>query len=112
MPPRNAKGESREGSPKSGRSLLPPWDTKRVGIVLAMFAGLMAVQRILTPPVASNLPASAVQVCGKVPLDSKQFVHLVKIGERLLVLLESPQGMQRLAEITDPAEVQACFHRQ
>jgi flagellar biogenesis protein FliO len=46
-----------------------------------------------------------IQLCGKVPLDAKRSLQLVRVGQRLLVLLESPQGMQRLAEISDPTEV-------
>jgi flagellar biogenesis protein FliO len=76
-----------------------------LGWVLAAFCGLLLLQRWLGPRGGGSLPAGMVQVCGKVPLDAKQSLHLVRIGQRLLVLLESPQGMQRLAEITDPDEV-------
>ena len=109
LPPPKRLAGTTDKSAGSGRQLLPAWDTKRVGIVLAMFGGLMVVQRLLTPRAAATLPAGAIQVCGKVPLDAKQSVHLVKIGERLLVLLESPQGMQRLAEITDPQEIRSLL---
>ena len=65
---------------------------------------------VITPVGYTPLPPGAVQVCGRVPLAAKQFVHLVRVGERLLVLLESPQGVQRLAEITDPGEIQRLLH--
>ncbi len=92
--------------PSTSRGLArPQWLARRAGVVLAVFAAVVLVQRLLVPRTSVPLPNGAVQVCGKVPLDSKQSLHLVRIGTRLLVLLESPQGMQRMAEITDPDEV-------
>jgi len=82
------------------------WLLRRGGIGLAIFVALVAVQRVFVPESKPKLQNGAVQVCGKVRLDAKQFLHLVRIGERMLVLLESPSGMQRLAEITDPNEIE------
>jgi flagellar biogenesis protein FliO len=101
-PPKAARKERPTGGTAAGR---PVWIAGRLGWVLAAFCGLMLVQRWLGPRAGGSLPAGMVQVCGKVPLDAKQSLHLVRIGQRLLVLLESPRGMQRLAEITDPSEV-------
>ncbi len=83
----------------------PSWIAGRLAIVLMLFFGLIGVQKLFRPGQRSALPAGMIQVCGKVALDSKQSLHLVRIGQRLLVLLESPQGVQRIAEITDPQEV-------
>ena len=83
----------------------PSWILTRLGIAVSMFVGLVWVQRLFGPT-TSGISTGAVHVCGKVRLDAKQSLHLVRIGQRLLVLLESPQGMQRLAEITDPDEVE------
>jgi len=86
------------------------WLASRLGIVLSLFAAFVLGHRLLVPRTRAALPPGAVEVCGRVPLAAKQFVHLVRVGERLLVLLESPQGVQRLAEITDPGEVQRLLH--
>jgi flagellar biogenesis protein FliO len=82
----------------------PRWLAERIGAVVAVFFALVLAQRWL-PRKRQSLLHGRVQVCGKVPLDSNQSLHLVRLGQRLLVLLESPQGMQCVAEITDPSEV-------
>ncbi|MCP4194896.1 MAG: FliO/MopB family protein [Planctomycetaceae bacterium] len=85
-----------------------PRNSKQFGVILAIFAGLMLLWR-LAKGRDSGLPADLVEVYGKVPLNGKQSLHLVRIGGRLLVLIESSQGMQRLAEISDPDEVQSVL---
>lgn len=47
-----------------------------------------------------------IQVYGKVALDPKQQLHFVRIGRRLLVLVQGPQGVQHVTEFEDPEEVQ------
>jgi flagellar biogenesis protein FliO len=84
----------------------PRWYAERLGVVLAIFAALVFAHRVLAGSRQFTLPAGAIEVCGKVPFDAKRSLHLVRVGSRLLVLLESAQGIQRLAEITDPQEVQ------
>lgn len=84
----------------------PRWYAQRVGIGLVIFGALVLVHRILGGAQRVTLPRGAIEVCGKVPFDAKRSLHLVRVGSRLLVLLESAQGIQRLAEITDPGEVQ------
>jgi flagellar biogenesis protein FliO len=83
----------------------PIWIGSRLAIVLGLFLGLILVQRWLVPRDRVLLTNGLFQICGKVSLDGKRSLQLVRVGQRLLVLLESPQGMQRLAEISDPTEV-------
>lgn len=47
-----------------------------------------------------------IQVYGKVALDQKQQLHFVRIGQRLIVLVQGPQGVQHVTEFEDPEEVQ------
>ena len=82
------------------------WVMGRLGILVTVFLGLVWVQRLFGQQGTSRLPADAVEVCGKVRLDAKQLIYLVRVGDRLLVIHESPHGVQRLAEIADPDEVQ------
>ena len=94
----------------------PSWNGKlprpsgQTFIVLGIVAGLALVWR-LTRGGERNLPSDLVEVYGRVPLNPKQHLHLVRVGNTLLVLIESAQGLQRLAEITDPDEVQNITRR-
>ncbi len=83
----------------------------RLAIVLGVFAAVVLIQRWLTAPRRAGLPSDVIQVCGRVPLNARQRLLLVRVGERMLILLESPQGVGRLAEITDPAEVARLVDR-
>lgn len=85
-----------------------PRNSKQFGVILAIFAGLMLLWR-LSKGREAGLPADLVEVYGKVPMNGKQSLHLVRVGGRLLVLIESSQGMQRLAEISDPDEVRSVI---
>lgn len=88
-----------------------PRTSGQVGIVLGIFAVLLLVWRLSASRGASSLPNNLVEVYGKVPMNGKQSLHLVRIGGRLLILIESAQGMQRLAEITDPDEVRSVVEQ-
>ena len=91
----------------------PSWVhmTSRLAIVLGLFGGLLVVQRWLGGQRLAAVPSDVIQVYGRVPLNSRQYLLLVRVGERLLILLESPQGTSRLGEITDPAEVSRLVER-
>jgi hypothetical protein len=95
---------SGRSSPSSG------WIASRVTLVVGLFLAIVFAQRIWTPRRGMQA-ANLIEVCGKVPLDAKQYLHLVRIGERLLVLLQSPHGVQRVTEITDAAEVARMLDR-
>lgn len=104
LPPPETARELQASRRLGGRDIA--WWATRLGGGFGLFLAIMIVQKLFVSGAQAPLPAGAIQVCGKVPLDSKQSLHLVLIGQRLLVLLESPHGMQRLAEICDPEEVQ------
>ncbi len=76
-----------------------------LAIVLGVFACFLLVQRWLNAPRRESVPTDVIRVYGRVPLNPRQRLLLVRVGQRLLVLLESPQGIGRLAEIVDPEEV-------
>ena len=87
-----------------------PRTSGQIGLMLAIFAGLLLIWRLAAAR-SSSLPSNLVEVYGKVPMTGKQSLHLVRIGSRLLILIESNQGMQRLAEITDPEEVRSVVEQ-
>jgi hypothetical protein len=103
LPPPRAGGLRPQSTPLEGRSTR--WLAERTALVLAAFFALVLAQRRWLPRSQPSTCNGLVKVCGKMALDSKQSLHLLRIGQRLLILLESPQGMQCVAEITDAHEV-------
>jgi len=51
------------------------------------------------------LPSEVVEVLGRVALAGRQHAHLVRCGNKLLLLSVAPAGVETLTEITDPLEV-------
>jgi flagellar biogenesis protein FliO len=76
-----------------------------LAIVVGLFLLVAWVVRRGMPRNAALLPTSAVEVLGRAPLIGKQQVHLVRCGNKILLLDASPSGVKTLTEITDPAEV-------
>lgn len=58
-----------------------------------------------SPAAARGLPTEVFEVLGRKALDPRTSVVLARCGSRLLVLSQSPHGLQTLAEITDPVEI-------
>lgn len=103
--------------PPSDRNQLPaPSATARrsptvtvissLAIVVGLFFLVVWVSRRATPQTATVLPTEVVQVLGRAPLTGRQMLHLVRVGNKVLVLAISPQGTESLAEITDAHEVE------
>ncbi|MGH7128248.1 MAG: FliO/MopB family protein, partial [Planctomycetaceae bacterium] len=86
------------------------------GSLWTTFASLAAIIVVLVvaaklwkkhgPGMNGVLPAEAVEVLGRTPLDPRQCLHVVRCGSRILVLGSSPGGLQSLLEVSDPAEVE------
>jgi len=76
-----------------------------LGIVLGLFLlAVWAVRRGM-PKHAALVPRDAVEVLGRAALVGKQQMHLVRCGNKILLLYASPSGVETLTEITDPDEV-------
>ncbi|MEZ6067212.1 MAG: flagellar biosynthetic protein FliO [Planctomycetaceae bacterium] len=78
-------------------------------IMGGMLLGLWLLSRSLKKWMSQRfvgLPKDVIDLLGVQPVAPQQSIHLVRVGERLLVIAAGPQGMQTLSEITDPAEVQ------
>jgi flagellar biogenesis protein FliO len=76
-----------------------------LGIVLGLFAGCAWLMRRGLPNTAKTLPTDAVSVLGCAPLAGRQQMHLVRFGNKMLLVCVSPTGVDSLGEITDPAEI-------
>jgi len=76
-----------------------------LGIVLGLFLLVVLVVRRGMPKNSAVLPSDAVQLLGRAPLVGRQHLHLVRCGNKLLLLSVSAMSSTTLTEITDPAEV-------
>jgi flagellar biogenesis protein FliO len=84
-------------------------DFKRIfgslSLVLGCYFVLVWVLRMISPPSNKPLPNDVVEVLGKTPFGHRQHLQLVRIGSRLLLLLENNETIQPIAEVSDPEEV-------
>ena len=74
-------------------------------MVLGLFFIVAWSMRRTTPGSCSILPAEVVEVLGRAPLTSRQQVHLIRLGSKLVLVCVAPEGVEALGEITDPVEV-------
>lgn len=75
-----------------------------LGIVLGLFLLLVWAVRRGTPKGSGLLPREAFEVLGRAPLMGRQQVHLVRCGNKIVLLCVTAGGIETLTEITDPAE--------
>jgi flagellar protein FliO/FliZ len=118
--------DARHLAPQSRGSALPPnrltgghdllpFDISKVeslttvGAGLAIVVGLFLVCAWLVrrsgPKPTSPLPREAVAVLGRTPLAGSHSAHLVQLGNKLVLVSISPDGVSPLAEVTEPHEV-------
>ena len=58
-----------------------------------------------TPETTRGLPSEAFEILGRKAIDTRTSVMLARSGSRVLLLSLSPHGLETLAEITDPVEI-------
>lgn len=73
--------------------------------VLALFLLGSKLWRKQIPMANFGLPTEAIEILGRKPIEARLSVYLIRCGERILVVGSSTDGMQTLAEVTDPVEV-------
>jgi flagellar biogenesis protein FliO len=85
-------------------------DLKRIfgalAIVLGSYFALVWLLRFVSPTSNTQLPRDVLEVLGKTPFGNKQHLQLVRLGTKLLLLLETPDGIQPIAEVSDPLEAE------
>ncbi|MBL8828299.1 MAG: flagellar biosynthetic protein FliO [Planctomycetaceae bacterium] len=74
-------------------------------VVVGLFFGTIWIIKRTLPTPAPRLPAEVVEVLGSTPLAGRQNAHLVRLGNKLLLVSVFPSGAETLTEITDPLEV-------
>ncbi len=77
-----------------------------LAIVVGLFLVCMWLLRRAGPKPTSPLPSDAVAVLGRVPLAARNFAHLLQVGNKLVLVAITPEGVAPITEITDPLEVQ------
>ncbi len=118
--------ELQESAPASSLKLAPPTKSGKNGVEgqkppssasaltsvmssLAVVVGLFFIVAWLAkrnaPKGAMLLPSEVVEVLGRTPLTSRQQMHVVRFGNKLLLLSVTPGGAEPLAEIENPQEV-------
>jgi flagellar biogenesis protein FliO len=77
-----------------------------LAIVLGLFFVVAWMMRRTLPASTRRLPDDVVETLGRAPLAGRQQMHLLRFGNKLLLVCVSPTGVDTLAEITDPMEIE------
>jgi flagellar biogenesis protein FliO len=77
-----------------------------LAVVLGLFFGLAWLMRRGLPSIASRLPKGVVEVLGSSPLAARRQMHVLRFGDKLLLVCVSQNGVDTLSEIEDTAEVE------
>ncbi len=101
----SSKTDSRDSSKMPGG--LPSMVTVfgGLGVVLGIFLLIAWLIRRAAPQGLTRLPSEAFEVLGRAPLAGRQNVHLLRCGNKLLLVSVTPAGTETLTEITGPQEV-------
>ncbi len=78
-----------------------------LGLILVLLAGCAMIFKRIFPSTKRMFNSDSMEVLGRTYLSSKQFVCLVRIGPRMLVLGCTPENVNALSEISDPEELTA-----
>ena len=76
-----------------------------LAVVLGLFFVVACALRRATPRGSALLPGEVVEVLGRAPMAGRQFAHLIRCGNKLLLVHLAPGCAETLTEITDPVEV-------
>ncbi len=76
-----------------------------LGIALGLLLLCAWLFRRNAPSPTAPLPKEVVNVLGRAQLASRQFVQLLKVGNKLVLVSMTPEGTEPITEVTDPVEV-------
>lgn len=77
-----------------------------LALVLGLYFAFVWVMRKLNLGGNAGLPSDVVEVLGQVPFGARRSLQLVRLGSKVLLLLNCPDGTKPLGEISDPNEVE------
>ena len=75
-----------------------------LALVLGGYFGLVWVSRHFGGD--GKVPKEVVEVLGQTPFGPKKHLQIVRLGSKLLLLINGPEGTHPIGEITDPQEVE------
>ncbi len=75
-------------------------------IVVGLFFMMAWLFRKTMPRAAQALPSEVLETLGRSPLTQRDHMHLIRVGNKLVLVSVSQAGVQPLTEITDPDEVE------
>ena len=76
-----------------------------LGLVLALFCAIVWLSKKSGGKANRALPNEIVEVLGVTAITPKQQMQLVRLGNKILLLSMTQQGVQPIGEVTDPEEV-------
>ncbi len=74
-------------------------------VVLGLLFAVVWLMRRTAPKSARTLPTEVFEVLGRSPLTARGEVHLLRCGNKLLLVSVTPAGAETLTEITDAQQV-------
>jgi flagellar biogenesis protein FliO len=75
-------------------------------IVLGIFVGIAWLLRRGMPAGSGRLPSGVVEVLGNAPLAARRQMHVLRFGDKILLVCVSQTGVDTLSEIEDATEVE------
>lgn len=109
LPPRGDRNANAKAPEARGRGLNAASSLvtgmASLAVVLGLFFAVAWAMRRSLPPGPAALPSEAVEVLGRTPLVGRQHAHLVRCGNKVLLVYVSQGVAETLTEITDPLEV-------
>ena len=107
--PRMASGEPKSAPPKTMISQFTQDPTVTTIAAMLFVFGLFLlaiwlVKRAAAKP-ASVLPEEVVSVLGRKQLAGREFCQLIRVGNKLVLVSVTSEGMKPITEVTDPVEV-------
>ena len=76
-----------------------------LALVLGGYFGLVWISRHFGGG-NGKVPQEVVEVLGQTPFGPKKHLQIVRLGSKLLLLINGPEGTHPIGEITDPQEVE------
>jgi flagellar biogenesis protein FliO len=101
--PHDSSGEKYSSGPRPLGAIISVVGS--LAVVLGLFFGMAWLMRRSMPNSVRRLPPEAVEVLGRTPLGGRQQMHLLRFGNKMLLVCVSPTGVEPLGEITDPVEI-------
>jgi flagellar biogenesis protein FliO len=97
---------TRDSSARQGVGKAPIFTTfSALAVAIGLFLLVAWLCRRKMPAASRALPPDVVELLGRTRLADRQYAHLMRVGNKLLLVAISSGGADTLTEITDPGEV-------